>query len=144
MNKRLKKIFAIIISVIIFFQLLPLSASADNSIAVSESIVNDTCQEERYYCTATIEDNFADNCVLVVIDHANSIVDRVFTADDFPDVDVKEITYLTSPITPLFEESETNEEAQSKAETLALTNVEEFNHIIIYSIYDCHTWSSYN
>ena len=130
MNKRLKKIFAIIISVIIFFQLLPLSASADNSIAVSESIVNDTCQEERYYCTATIEDNFADNCVLVVIDHANSIVDRVFTADDFPDVDVKEITYLTSPITPLFEESETNEEAQSKAETLALTNVEEFNHII--------------
>ena len=130
MNKRFEKFFASIISVIMVFQILPISVSADNSIAVSESIANDSGQEEKVYCTATIEDNFADDCVLVVIDHANSIVDRVFTADDFLDVDVKEITYLTSPITPLFEESETEEEAQAKAETLALTNVEEFNHII--------------
>lgn len=118
MNKRFEKIFAIIISVIMFFQLLPISVSADNSIVVLESTANDSCQEEKYYCTATIEDDFADNCVIAVIDHTNSIVDRIFTADDFPDVDVKEIIYLTSPITPLFEESKTDEEAQSKAEIL--------------------------
>lgn len=130
MNKSLKKIFAIIISVIICFQILPLSASAENPIVVSETTVNDSGQEEKYYCTATIEDNFTDDCVLIVIDHANSIVDRIFTEADFPGVDVKEIIYLTSPITPLFEESKTDEEAQAKAETLVLTNVEEFNHII--------------
>lgn len=129
MKEMLKKIIAITVSAIVFFQLMSISSFAYEK-ATSQIIENDTVTEEKTYCTATLDDDFADDCVIIVIDHANSIVDRVFTASDFPGIDVKEITYLTSPITPLFEESETEEEAQEKAETLALTNVEEFNHII--------------
>lgn len=130
--KMMKKFLSIIIAVIIVLQTTSIVVFADNSINddVNSVIVSDISVEEKTYCTATLDDNFADDCVIIVIDHENSIVDRIFTSADFPGVDVKEITYLTSPITPLFEESETEEEVQEKAEILALTNVEEFNHII--------------
>ena len=132
MKRMLKKFLSIIISVFIVLQLMPMFVFADNLIIehTIDNVETDVTLEEKVCCTATLEDDFSDDCVLVVIDHANSIIDRVFTASDFPEVDVKTITYLTSPITPLFEESETEEEVQKKAEILALTNVEEFNHII--------------
>ncbi len=125
----LKKGISIVISVIVAFQLMPMTAFANNDIMEDENSLN-SYSEEKVYCTATMEDSFNDDCVLVVINHENSIIDRTFTASDFPGVDVKKITFLTSPITPLFEESETEEEAQEKAETLALTNVEGFHHIL--------------
>lgn len=130
MKRLLKKIFGIIVSLIIILQSICISSFANTSMINEANRISDSILEEKVYCNATLEDDFTDDCVLIVIDHKNSIVDRIFTADDFPGVDVKEITYLTSPITPLFEESETEEEAQEKAETLKLTNVEDFNHII--------------
>ncbi len=128
----MKKFLSILVATIFLLQLIVIQTFA-NDLIVEKTLMSmetNTVTEEKVYCTATLDDDFADDCVLIVIDHANSIVDRIFTKVDFPGVDVKEITYLTLPITPLFEESETNEEAQKKAETLALTNVEEFNHII--------------
>ncbi len=125
----LKKGISIVISVIVAFQLMPMTVFANNDIAEDEILLN-SYSEEKIYCTATMEDSFNDDCVLVVINHENSIIDRTFTVSDFPGVDVKKITFLTSPITPLFEESETEDEAQEKAETLALTNVEGFHHIL--------------
>lgn len=124
----IKKFLSIIIVIIIVFQIAPIVVFADNSSNddVSNVIISDISVEEKTYCTATLEDDFADDCVLVVIDHFNSMADRIFTANDFPDVDVKKIVYLTSPIAPLLEESETEEEA----ETLSLTNIDGFHHIL--------------
>lgn len=129
MKKMLPKILSTIVSIVFIFQLMPVIAFAYDETS-EEIFVSNEVVEEKTYCTATLEDNFADDCVIVVIDHSNSITDRVFTMSDFPGVDVKAITYLTSPITPLFEESETEEEAQEKAEILALTDIDNFNHII--------------
>ena len=130
MKRLLKRFFGIIISLIIILQSVCISSFANSSMLNEVNGLSNSILEEKVYCNATLEDDFTDDCVLIVIDHENSIVDRIFTASDFPGVDVKKITYLTSPITPLFEESETEVEAQEKAETLNLTNVQDFNHII--------------
>ena len=56
------------------------------------------------------ESYFTDDCVLIMIDHETSLTDKIFTAADFPGVDVKEVVYLSSKE--------------------GLVNMEEYNHIL--------------
>ena len=50
----------------------------------------ETAREKRI-CTATIDELFTDDCVLVEIDDAYYEMDSVFTLEDFPGVDITEI-----------------------------------------------------
>ena len=50
---------------------------------------------DRIVCQATLEDNFADNCVLVVIDEEHSEINKEFRLEDFPGVDITEIRDLS-------------------------------------------------
>ena len=52
-------------------------------------------KEEKIICQATLEDDFADDSVLVVINKANSEINKVYTTDMFPGVELKEIKDLT-------------------------------------------------
>ena len=84
---------------------------------------------EKMICTTTLEDNFADDTVLAVINKEYSKRDIVFAASHFPAVQVDEVRSLTSPFGDLFKETRTAEEAEKQANTLALTNVEEFRQL---------------
>ena len=50
---------------------------------------------DRIVCQATLEDNFADDCVLVVIDAEHSEINKEFRLEDFPGVDITEIRDLS-------------------------------------------------
>jgi hypothetical protein len=57
------------------------------------SILPSFAVEEKYYCTATIEDNFSDNEVLVMFTHEESMKFIEYTLDDFPEADAVDIRY---------------------------------------------------
>ncbi len=51
--------------------------------------------EEKKYCKATIEDEFADDCVLVTIKKAYSEINKQHYIEDFDSVEIEEIVDLT-------------------------------------------------
>lgn len=103
-----------------------LSAQAKESGVVNSKNVS----LNKQVCTAALEDKFADDTILAVINKEYSKRDTVFTASHFPAIQIEEIRSITSPIGDLFKETRTAEEAEKQANTLALTNVEEFRQII--------------
>ena len=108
----MKKLCCMLLTTIMVFG-LAVSVAANGIVADSNAILLMESNEEKVYCTATVEDSFEDDCVLVVIDHVNSMRDIPFTPAHFPGIDVKSVTSLTSPIQPLFTDSTTTEEAGS-------------------------------
>lgn len=50
---------------------------------------------EDYVCQATLDDDFADDCVLVAIDKTNSEINKVFSKDDFNGVEIASVEDLT-------------------------------------------------
>lgn len=53
----------------------------------------------KIYCTATIEDNFADDCVLVVLTNEASLSPNDYTAADFPEISCIGVSNLTQSAT---------------------------------------------
>ena len=111
------------------------SKAADTSSNVSQDASQTASKEssissdEKYICKATLDDDFADDKVLFVINKELSKSDPEFTPDDFKNIEIAEIRRITSAIGDLTSPSATPEEAESKANVLALTNIENFHHI---------------
>ena len=58
---------------------------------------NSDDKSDKIICQATLDDDFADDCVIVVIDKSNSKVNKLFTKKQFKGVsleNVKDLTYL--------------------------------------------------
>ena len=55
-------------------------------------------KEEKIYCTATLEDEFVDNHIMVVITNIASLTykDKNYTPKDFPEIQCTEVNDLTS------------------------------------------------
>ena len=88
-----KRIFnkLLIVLVIIFVLFITFTAST-NSFA-------QTLSEEKVYCEATLEDEFADNRVLVVLDKSSSYSKNVYDESTFSKyncTDVTELTYMST------------------------------------------------
>lgn len=123
----MKKIFYSVVCIVALFSSMFNAYATETGIGLSES---KTPSSDKVICTATLEDHFADDTVLVVINKEYSKRDTVFTASHFPTVQVDAVRNITSPIGDLFKESRTEEEEEKKVNILALTNVEEFRQII--------------
>lgn len=67
------------------------SAVENKLLSSNESTVN----EEKMYCTATLEDNFFDDCVHVVMKNAASLASFDYDATDFPEISCTSVTNLT-------------------------------------------------
>ena len=52
-------------------------------------------EEQKILCTATIEDEFAEDKVLVVLNHKASMELKTYTPSDFPEIDCEEVEDLT-------------------------------------------------
>ena len=92
-------------------------------------VESSTSTENKIICDATIDDDFADDCVIFAINKELSKSDPEFTPEDFKNIEIAEIRRITSGIGELTTASTTQEEAERKAKTLALTNIENFHHI---------------
>ena len=58
--------------------------------------VNAELKEEKRYLEIDINDDFIDNNVCVVIFHEYSALDKEYSPEDFPGVDIESIEYITS------------------------------------------------
>ena len=56
-----------------------------NSMFVLTIFAKDT--EEKIICNATLDDDFAEDCVLVTLKKAYSEINKKYTADDFPEIE---------------------------------------------------------
>lgn len=66
-----------------------------NSMFVLSIFAKDT--EEKIICNATLDDDFAEDCVLVTLKKAYSEINKKYTVDDFSEVaciEVKDLTYI--------------------------------------------------
>ena len=73
------------VSVILCLVLLLCASVSVNSVADNE---------EKIYCTATIKDDFAPDCVVVVFKKYASEINKVHTADEFPGIEIEKIEDL--------------------------------------------------
>lgn len=95
--------------------------------------------EEKIYCNATLEDNFADDRVLVVLNNAASTSLKTYALTDFTGYGFKSVTNLTSATTalanaklqgqPIPEEFATNSNVLT-FEDFYDVNLETFNQIL--------------
>lgn len=64
--------------------------------------------EEKIYCTATIEDEFATNRVLVVLDERASHSNKIYNRNDFSNINCKEVKDLTYEATNVVQKRKNN------------------------------------
>lgn len=90
---RNSKFLIIIIAIISLFAILIANLTQNVSFAIAMEI--DAPQyEDKIYCTTTIEDEFDDDCVLVVIDKYNSEINKKYDLNFFGAQEIKSITDL--------------------------------------------------
>jgi len=69
------------------------------SFSVTVNAGTNTVIEEKVTCTATLDDEFADNRVLVVLNNKTSLEFKTYTASDFSEIGCKNVKDLTAPMT---------------------------------------------
>lgn len=89
MKKTNKTVVCILLIACALFLYLPYEYLLAENIQVKEA---------KTYCKLTIEDDFSENAILVVLNNATSKKSKSFSASDFPEVDCKEVVDLTYPL----------------------------------------------
>ena len=84
-NKQIKKISIFIMLVMILCVMI----SFPVRYVLAEETEND--YEEKTYSNVTIEDDFDDSCVLVVMDKSVGGINKVHSEDFFGDIDIESI-----------------------------------------------------
>ena len=91
MNKIVKIIIAFWLSTLIVFINVCNFTTAVNAVELNDS-------EEKVYCNATIEDDFAPDSLIVILKNKESLSFKDYSLDDFSDIDCTQIISLSSAI----------------------------------------------
>ena len=95
-----KKLFALILAFILLSSLaLPGSAAVPDGLLASDASL--PLSEEKAYCNATLEDDFADDRVVVVLSNKASTSLRTYTTADFEGIGCTKVQNLTQHTTEL-------------------------------------------
>ena len=94
----------------------PILGKAENAFfsevekSCSESMFNKTaeknCVDEKVYCNATLDDNFKDDEVLVVLNQKRSLEEWIFTTNDFPEIECLVVDEITDGSLDLIKEQD--------------------------------------
>lgn len=82
--------------------------------------------EQKIYCKATLEDNFADDKVIIVLNKEATRQFRTYTPEDFPEIECSSVDDLTHFTVDYARKKIRGE----KTEKSMLVNVEEFRRIL--------------
>ena len=74
-------------------------AQASSENLSSENVSIST--EQKVLCTATLEDDFADNRILIVLNNATSLSLKNYSVSDFPEISCSGVKNLTQAATDL-------------------------------------------
>ena len=85
------KMLAILLAIALLIGLFTGCQASQSAQASEESTEESTepvlgVKEEKIYCTATLEDDFADNIVAVVLTNIASLKLKTYTPEDFPEI----------------------------------------------------------
>ena len=85
----MKKLLSVVLAVALMAALLlPMYAqTTDTSACASTSDGFQDLTDEKRYSTATLNDEFAEDCVLLVLNRENSIINKVHTSKSFREVE---------------------------------------------------------
>ena len=139
-----RKLICILLSVVL---ILGLSGSAFAVVFESISIGTvDTVEgivEPKVYSTATLEDDFADNRVVVVLNNAASLKLKTYTAADFPEIQCKSVEDLSTAsaarVSAKLRGENVAEVFGAKSESVVFSdfyevNVQEYNQILCLTL----------
>jgi len=82
--------------------------------------------EAKIYCKATIDDDFADNRVLIVLTHKASLEFKTYTLSDFAEIECASIKELTKETSAMVKNKLLN---GGKSDTAFEVNVDQFRRI---------------
>ena len=85
--------------------------------------------EEKIFSKATLEDDFADNRVLVVLNNAASLKLKTYTAADFPEIQCASVNDLTTA-------TKTRVQAKLRGEDVAAACGASSDHIVFSDFYE--------
>ncbi len=101
----MKKLIALFLSLLLFASCAAPASAKDFYDAEDEESISDFDEtyydnsEEKVICTATLDDEFAPDKVLVVMSHDVSMEFKSYTIDSFPELELAEVRNLSSSIT---------------------------------------------
>ena len=98
--KVMKKRLAWVLLSLFIIQVATISTMAV-SIDRSDLVLDNVKLEEKIICEATIEENFADDSIIVVLKKDANPEFKAVTQADFPEINAKNVKSLTEDIEPL-------------------------------------------
>ena len=94
-----KGVFTLVIVTLLIITSIPLiSVGSEGEVignSSKEAYYSDFAEEEKRYCNATLEDNFADNGVLIVLNKETSMSFKTYTPKDFAETGCKNVAELS-------------------------------------------------
>lgn len=87
-NKCLIRFISVFIMIAIVSSLFAISINAQDVVVINTEV------EEKIYVNVNEEEDFSDSTVLVVMSHDASMNLKEYSADDFSEINVKDITDL--------------------------------------------------
>ena len=133
----MKKTISILLSVIFILTLFSASGLALSDFEREKPVIQ---PEEKTYCEATIEDDFAEDCVIVVLKQEASKSDKRFSGNDFKQIGCESVEDLLSlsekerAYAEAVWEADANQRSEAstklREENETMLNVDEFRRII--------------
>ncbi len=133
--KRVIKGICIFTCMALILSALSLSFSAEESTLDTASV---SVKDEKVYANATIEQNFVDNHVLVVMDRSVSAINKTHDFSSLKSVGISNVKDLTR-VNPFQRQSETSLSSIGKEqlvaeENMSLINMESFRQILLFEL----------
>lgn len=97
------------------------------------TVLAHTASEEKIYCTATIEDEFADDRIIITLNKNESKKLKDYTPEDFPEIELSSIQDLTFPVK---EKLKDKSRLASQADTNLLLDEDVFHVILSLTLKD--------
>ena len=124
------KMLAILLTIALLFSLFTgcqVSPQGQSSEETTEPVLG--IEEEKIYCTAALEDDFADNRVLIVLTNIASLKLKTYTPEDFPEIQCASVSDLSTA-------TKARVEAKLKGEDLADTFAVPEDRIVFSDFYE--------
>ena len=90
-----KRLISILVALSLLLALIPISAGAEQNTADS-SLITEVLPDQKVYSNVTLEDDFSDDSLIVVIKKEFSEVNKVYAPEDFGIPDVESVEDLTA------------------------------------------------
>jgi len=117
-----------IIRILSFVIILSIVLCSSITLSGAAAVIVNT--EEKVFCTATLEDNFADDQVIVIMKNTTSLEFNEYSAVDFPEISCSNVVNLMPSVTRIAEFTLCKAEASDMRGTNLVNNISDLGYKI--------------